>query len=815
LSPLRGTRRKIAFGARWLVLILLVLAMTEPRWLGTTQRQHILVAVDRSHSVGDAAVEVARKFAESANFDGADVGWMAFGASGRIYATLEELMEASTDAVGTDRTDFGTAASLAAASFLPGRVRTLVLVTDGNNTEQSVDEDMLREHDIRVHTLPAVPPVRPEVLVREVSVPAHVRANEPISVNAVIQASVETTAQVDLFLNGVRIATRSAALRQGENKIQFQDRAGEGKLLYYEVGIRPGTDTVSENNQAGAAAVSAGISQVLLVSDNPQAGRFLAWSLKQEGIPLSTRPAAGMPSTMSDLQNYDALIIDNVAASDLSREQMELARTYVRDFGGGFLMLGGDQAYGLGGYFRTPVEDVLPVRCDFQKEDETPSLALALVIDRSGSMSGEPLELAKAAAKASADLLTARDYISIIAFDNDTHPVVQLQAAGSGSLGSQIASITAEGGTNMAPAMEEALRQLLPSTAKLKHVILLTDGVSQEGPFYELAQQMVANNITVSTVAAGGGADRALLSQIAQWGGGRYYETNDVSSIPQIFTKETMTASKSAIQEFPFMAKPVRAVDFLEGVPWSEAPFLLGYVRTRSKPTAELWLLTERGDPLLATWRFGLGTAAAFTSDARNRWAVEWIRWSGFGKFWGQLLRKIGRPASLGLAEVDVRDTPEGAEFTVSALDPVEGFLGEVEVSAHIVSPLGESQEIALEKQMPGQWAASFVTPDRGVYSGQVVLKKKGEPVETRFFTVTRGFSPEYLLKEPDHSFLSALSSATGGVFSPDPATIFLNPDRSAAVEHELWPWLVLLASLVLVSDTGLRRWPENSRSQP
>src|SRR5690606_29975009 len=137
-----------------------------------------------------------------------------------------------------------------------------------------------------------------------------------------------------------------------------------------EVGIRPGTDTVSENNQAGAAAVSAGISQVLLVSDNPQAGRFLAWSLKQEGIPLSTRPAAGMPSTMSDLQNYDALIIDNVAASDLSREQMELARTYVRDFGGGFLMLGGDQAYGLGGYFRTPVEDVLPVRCDFQKEDE-------------------------------------------------------------------------------------------------------------------------------------------------------------------------------------------------------------------------------------------------------------------------------------------------------------------------------------------------------------------------------------------------------------------------------------------------------------
>ena len=811
IAPLRGTRRTVSLVARCAIVALLALALAEPRWQSSTKQEEVLLMVDQSLSVDRVGVETAEKFATDANFAGADTAWVSFGGSGRIFRNLEDLKKADREAINPRETRLDTALALASASFRPGRVKTVVLFSDGVSTSGEASAEALRAQGVRVHVVPVAPPDRPEVLVREVRVPTTVRTQEPLQIEATIQSTRTGPAEVYLFRNGVRIASRHIERVVGKNDIQFEDRASNEKLLHYEVGVRAAEDTISENNQTGAATISQGASRVLLLTDRPESARYLEWALRQEGIELSVRPGEGTPTQMSDLQNFDAVIIDNIPASALSRAQMDLLHAYVRDFGGGLLMLGGDQAYGLGGYFRTPVEDVLPVRCDFQKEEETPSLALALVIDRSGSMSGDKMELAKAAAKASADLLGPQDYISVVAFDHDVYPVVPLQPAGNtAGIAGEIASITANGGTNIAPGMEEALRQLSGSTAKLKHVILLTDGQSQPGPFYELATQMGQNNITVSTVAVGEGADTELLSQIAQWGNGRYYETSDPSSIPQIFTKETMTASKSAIQEFPFLAKPVRAVDFLEGVPWGETPFLLGYVRTKAKPTSETWLVTERGDPLLTTWRFGLGTTAAFTSDARNRWAVEWLRWNGFGKFWAQLLRKVSRQASMGLAEVNASERDGKVAITVDAVDPEQGFPSNTTGTVRVAGPDGQVQTVELDKVLPGRWQATFPAPERGIYSGQVLLEKDGTPLDAKFFTVSRGFSQEFLLDPLNKKGLEALTSGTGGEMSPDPKTVFLKKDRHAGIERELWPWLALLAVLGFLVDVGIRRWPEH-----
>jgi len=810
ISPLRGRRKLASAIVRCVVIVLLVLALSEPRWLGETAREQVILMVDRSRSIGDHALERARQFAAAADFDGADVSWIVFGGTGKIAPDLEALEEIPDADIQPDQTRLDTAFGLTSAGFRTDRVRTAVLFSDGNPTAGSAAADDLQARDIRLHTVAITPPEQPEVLVREVNAPQSVRANEPLRIQSVIQSSVEGEATVDLFRNGVRVGSRKVMLEKGPTPVEFEDRSGSEKLLFYEVGVQPPEDTIAENNQAGVAVISEGASKALLLTDRPESGRYLQWALRQEGMELDIRPGEGTPTQMSDLQNYDAVILANVPASALSQEQMELLRSYVRDFGGGLVMLGGDQAYGLGGYYRTPIEDVLPVRCDFQKEDETPSLALSLVIDRSGSMSGEKVELAKAAAKASADLLSPRDYISVIAFDSDTYPVVPVQpATNPAGVAAQIASIQASGGTNMAPAMEEALRQLSTSPAKLKHVIILTDGVSTPGPFYELASEMARNGITASTVGVGSSTDSDLLSQIARWGNGRYYETADPRNIPQIFTKETMTASKSAIQEFPFLAKPVRAVDFLEGVPWDTAPFLLGYVRTRAKPTSETWLLSERGDPVLSTWRFGLGTAAAFTSDARNRWAVEWLRWPGFGKFWSQLLRRVSRPASLGLSEIELQDLGDEVKLTIDALDPEQGFLAEADSSLQLVGPDGNPESRPLRKTAPGRWEGSFPADSKGVYSGQVKFERDGEPLDTRFFTVARGFSREYLLEPPNEKLLADLAEATGGTVDPDPGTVFLEGDRTASVEYSLWPWLALLALIGFVTDVGIRRWPD------
>ena len=810
IAPLRGKRRLAAFLTRAAIVAIVIFALAEPRWRARTDRQEVFFVVDRSLSLDDAALAAAEAFVAGADLAGAETAWLGFGGRGEVAPSLEALKATDRERINPRETRIDTALSLAAASFRPGRVKTVVLFSDGVATGGEVDPAALKANDIRVQAVPVAPPDRPEVLVREVTAPAVVRVDEPLSVEAVIQSTRAGPAEVDLFRNGVRVATRRMERTVGANHVRFEQRAGRDKLLHYEVGVRAAEDTLSENNQAGTAVISEGASRVLLLTDRPDSARYLEWALRQEGIGLSVRPGEGCPTEMSDLQNFDAVIFDNLAASALSRTQMELFSIYVSDFGGGFLMLGGDQAYGLGGYFRTPIEAILPVSCDFQKEEETPSLALVLVIDRSGSMAGENIELAKAAAKASADLLGPRDYISVIAFDGAPYLIVPLQPAGnSGSVAAGIASITADGGTNLAPAMEEALRQLSGNSAKLKHVILLTDGMSQDGPFYELTTQMARNGITVSSVGMGSGADGNLLSQIAQWGNGRYYEAIDPATVPQIFTKETMTASKSAIQEFPFLAKPIRAVDFLEGIEWSNTPFLLGYVRTKPKPTSETWLLSERGDPLLTTWRFGLGTAAAFTSDARNRWAVEWLRWPGFGKFWGQLLRRISRPASLGFSELAVEERDGAVQVTVDALDPQQGFPAGVEASIRLADPKGGVRALPMEKSVPGRWIARFQTAQPGIYSGQMQLNQPDGPLDSRFFTVTRGFSREFLLEPPDTQFLGALARETGGRLSPDPATLFRDEERTAAREWELWPWLALSALLLFVGDVGLRRWPQ------
>jgi len=811
LAPLQGARRLTACVMRMLVFSFIVLALAEPRWRGATRQQQVILMVDQSLSVGDGALKAAERFVGTADFGEASTAWVSFAGQTRIWPDLEALKAGDENLLVRDETRLDRALALASASFDAGVVKTLVLFSDGVSTGNQPESKTLSDLGIRLHTVPITAEEKPEVLVREVLAPASVREGEPLAIEAVIQSSISGSATIDLFRNGVRIASRPQELRKGANTVRFDDRTEKEKLLYYEVGVRSAEDTIAENNQTGVAVVSEGVSRVMLLTDRPDSARYLEWALRQEGIELSVRPMQAAPTQMSDLQNFDVVIMDNIPASALSRAQMNILHSYVSDFGGGLLMLGGDQAYGLGGYFRTPIEDVLPVSCDFQKEEEAPTLALTLVIDRSGSMSGENIELAKAAAKASVDLLSRRDYVSVIAFDNEVYPVVPLQSAqNASSISGEIAAITADGGTNMAPAMEEALRQLLTNSAKLKHVILLTDGMSQEGPFAELSAEMARNGITISTVGMGAGADSNLLSQIAEWGGGRYYEAVDPSTVPQIFTKETMTASKSAIQEFPFLAKPVRAVDFLEGVNWASAPFLLGYVRTKLKPTAETWLMTERGDPLLTTWRYGLGTTAAFTSDARNRWAVEWLRWPGFGKFWGQLLRRLSRPTSLGLSEVQLQETAGKAMLTVDVLGTDQGFPVQAEVSARIAGPSGVAESIVLNKQLPGRWQAEFPVSERGVYSGQIQVKEGDSLLDTRFFTLSRGFSREYLMEPTDKNELEALATQTGGVISPDPLTVFKDDQRSAVREHPLWPWLALAALLLFVVDVAVRRWPDS-----
>lgn len=811
-------RLRASLIVRCVIFALLVLALSDPRWQALTEEIQVIWLVDASRSVDGEAVKKAADLYKAGGAHGAKESWIAFGGRGLTVNAVEGLSEVSREAVNDRETDLAGALKLAEASFAPGKVKTVALVTDGIETlgDAGALVEQLKRADIRIYSFAAAPPDNPEVLVRAVNAPRQVRAEEPFRVDVEVSSNRETTADVAVFRNGVKVAARSERLQQGTSRFEFtQVLRGDERMAEISAEVKGGTDTIADNNRSSAIVQTEGLSKVLVLADKPDQVRFLAWALKQEGILLDARPAAGAPLALADLQNYDLVILDNVPATSLSREQMALMAAWVRDFGGGLLMTGGDQAFGLGGYYRTPVEEILPVRCDFEKENETPSLGIVFVIDRSGSMSGEKIEMAKEAAKASLELLSSRDYAGVVAFDNEAFWVAELQsAADKGGIAQRISSIQEGGGTNLAPGMELALQALRSSPAKLRHAILLTDGVSTPGPFYELATQMAGEKITVSTVAVGGDADTQLLQQIANWGSGRFYLAEDPRTAPQIFAKETMTASKSAIQEAPFVPISIRPADFLAGVSFENAPFLLGYVTTRPKPTAEVWLGTEKNEPLLATWRYGLGQAGAWTSDARNRWAVEWLRWEGFGKFWAQLVRKLSRPAAVRKFPVSIER--EGGEFVLraDAVDALGRFAGGIEGEAVVSAPDGSGAKIALKKIAPGRFEARWLAAMTGAYHVQVTFTKSGEVVDRQALSATAGYPAEFLPAAPNVYLLGALANETGGALNPSPSALW-EDKRRAMEDRELWPWLAALALLLFVGDVALKRWPRPARTAP
>ncbi len=545
-------RRGLSFGLRVATVLFVVLALADPRWLGTTTRQHVVWLIDASRSTDGAALAQAQSLisqvGEAENAPDSQ-SYVLFGQEAQTLGGTEDLAKASL-AQGQDMaTDLAGALGFAEASFPSGHVKTVVVVSDGLSTagDVSATAAQLAEAGTKVHTVLVEPERQAEVLVRRVEAPRQVAEDEPFRLTAEIFATEAGETEVDLFRNGTRIGTKKIELKPGLNRFETTQKVGREKLNEFSVAVRPaeGGDAQVGNNQASAIVQSEGKSKALLIADKPEAARYLSLALRQEGVLLDVRPPVGMPTQMSDLQNYDLVIFDNVSATSLQPMQMELLASYVRDFGGGFLMLGGDQSFGLGGYYETPIEDILPVRSDFEKERENPSLGLVLVMDKSGSMSGLKVEMAKEAAKAAVELLGPQDFAGVVAFDGEAFWAAELSSARDKyAILQRISAIMAGGGTNIEPALEMAYSQLSVSPAKLKHVILLTDGVSTPGRFYEVTTQMAQDRITVSTVALGTDADQRLLEQIARWGNGRYYFTDNPQSVPQIFTRETMTAAK-------------------------------------------------------------------------------------------------------------------------------------------------------------------------------------------------------------------------------------------------------------------------------
>ena len=821
LSDFPIRQRLISALVRSAILVLLVFSCAGLTWLRSTSERFVLFVVDQSQSVGELGQNAIRDFLQRAREASgqqksavltfaAEPGPFEPGLDREWTAVTGETSQPQVNSTGQMKdlgTDLAAAIEAAAAYIPPGYVSDLVLLSDGRPTRGDMLQAALKAK-VPISTIPLPSRTEPEVQVSSVSVPSQVREGEPFFVDVTVDSNHDDEGLIEVYRGDHKVVSETRSLKKGENKFRFQQSIERERLVEYTVRISGlKQDTLLDNNRESGLVYTAGKPRVLIIESDPNLIRDLAYALEQEEIQADIRPPQGMPESLADLQNYELVILSNVPATSLSNRQMEVMRTYVQELGGGLIMLGGEQSFGLGGYYKTVIEEILPVRSDFEKEKEKPSLAMALVIDKSGSMGGEKLEMAKTAARSAVEVLGNNDKVCVIAFDGEPYVVSEMQSAsGKSKISDEISRIDVGGGTVMYPAMEQGFEILQQTSAKLKHVILLTDGVSAPGDFEALSQQMAAMKMTVSTVAMGSDCDNQLLEQIAKDGKGRYYLSEDPSQIPQIFAKETITASKAAIDEQPFLPQVIRRSRALDDLDFDSAPFLLGCVMTRPKPTCELILATEKGDPLLAWWRYGLGMTAAFTSDAKARWSAEWLTWPGYGKFWTQLIRHLMRKSEAQGLVVQTTRRSEKTEISVDAVDPTGRYLNQANVELTVIDPRLGTTKLTLPQTAPGRYVQQFESSRNGAYHLELTVKQGDKVVARQSRGLTIGYNEELRLKPTDEDALQRLAVYSGGQFRPEPSELFGPTERSVSRPLPLWPYLIELAAMLFVLDVALRR---------
>ncbi len=819
-----GQRKRWLLMVRALGVILLLTALAGPAKVVTSTRRAVVIALDHSQSLGEeglkSAVEKARALRKTLPGD-AEVSFTSFGDETRLLSdadlndgnlvSLKEAMEKHGA-----QSNYASALEFARALFPAGTARHVVFIGDGHETRGSLlsAARAAAMADVQLHVMPVAGPRKPDVRVRQVT-PAQSRIHEgaALKLTVDVESTMDGAGVLKLFENGVEVERRNLMVKSGAAQQEVFVRHPNSRNIYKYRAVLEGFagDSIASNNEGLTLVDVRGRLRLLYIEGDAAEAQYLAQAMEKEGILLDLRAPGSIPTTPQELSGYDGVILSDVPAHKIGENVMVAIRDYVDKLGGGFIMLGGPNSFGVGGYFRTPIEEILPVRLKSPDEEEKQSSALALVIDRSGSMSGEKLEMAKSASIATAEVLTRNDYIGVWAFDSESHVVVPMtRLTSSAAVAGQISGVTSGGGTNMYPGMTDARNALQRVKAKIKHMLILTDGETAGSGYEALASQCRSEGITISTVGIGGAVRMPFLQAVASLGGGQSYSTMEASAIMRIFTQDTLMHTGRMIREEAFEPKLAERHPMLAGWEKFEPPPLLGYVKTLRKSTAQVPLVTDLGDPLLAHWRFGLGKVTAFTSDAKSRWASLWIsRWSGYGQFWSQVLRETARPPQG--QNMDLRAEMDGdeARVTVDALVDAGTRGNNERVSAEVFfvsagslgAPLKPVQTLALRQSGPGLYEGGFKPDQAGVY---LVRAQSGAQMVTAGLVHNPG--SEASLGTVNEKLLREVCTIAGGKYLDADYKLDLGSAKASRYV-ELWPYLVMAMLLLFLVDIAVRRW--------
>ncbi len=819
IAEMPHIRRRIVFITRLALIISLVFALSGFQLKLPADQVSVIYVVDRSLSISGANQEWALEYIRRSQEEKAtedQAGVVVFGRDAFLEESLtgDLRLDRFSSIIDSASTDIGQGIQLASAVFPENTIKRIVLVTDGNeNLGNAVEEaSMAAARGVEINILPYPRSDFPEVLISRVEAPGDVAMGAPFALKVMVESNQPAEGILNIFRNEELIAREEVVLEEGQNLFTITQRMEEPDNYLFRATIESPQDHFAHNNHGETMTIIKGKPRILYLSSNEQQAGNLDRALKIQNFIVDTGTAEDLPGSLSQLSRYKGLIFDNINGLQLSPTQLQMIENFVKDVGGGFVMVGGPESFGAGGYHLSPVERILPVDMDVRKRKSLPSVALVLCIDKSGSMSErtgnvEKMALAREAAIATVNLLEPRDLIGVIGFDYASKWVSKLQpATNKRQIISDIASLRAGGGTHIYPALDAAYQALKESDAMVRHVIVLTDGRSAPGDFLNLARQMSTDKITISTIGVGRDSDLPFLENLASWGQGRFYYADDATALPRIFVREIILTGRSPIVEEVFDPVETGTAPFLSGIDTANLPPLTGYVVTTPRPMANTVLKTHQDDPLLAYWRIGLGKSVAFTSDNGLRWAMEWARWEDYSRFWSQLVRWI--VPDLSRDDFMVRSVIESGrgQVVVEAIAPDGEPVNFLDLSVRVVSPSGKSGTLPLSQTGSGRYEADFEAGEVGTYMLNTFNNTDGSAPQGNLQTVTLSYSPEYRDFSTNRYLLEKIASATGGSVIDTQWDVFRKTGQVAYHSRPTWRELLLLILLLFPLDIALRR---------
>lgn len=838
--PARLGRRQ-PFGSaivwlRLLTLALLVVALAGPILVQAAPGAPTIFVLDQSNSISPATAEGANRWVTQALQQGGDKNTAAivtFGASPRLVepagnagAMANNWEQAASGGIDGQTTDLASALALSRA--LPvGDGRRIVVLSDGaENSGQAIQQaDQAAQDGVPIDVVPLGGVNPNDLRVDSVSGPGTVWQGDTVTVLANVWSGMAESATLTLTIDGKTAVQRSVTLQTGGNAVTFTaPKLAPGfHAMQVAVSGPAASDPIPQNDTGNLSLVVRDQPSVLLVEPQGADGTRIAGALTQQGARVTTTTPDRLPGKASDLAGYDTIVLDNVPAWSISTTQQNALVDRTKN-GGGLLVLGGTASYGPGSYAGTPLESALPVTVRVTQGTQRPRVALLLIMDKSGSMSYgsggsdvSKIDMAKEAVREAAQALSPGDQVGVIAFNDQPQWVLPMTTlTGQNDLqkiNASLDQLSADGGTEIYPALQVGYDTMRNVPADVRHIILITDGKSQSGStdsYLRLIKDTGNDQITLSTIAIGDDADTQLLQQLANTGGGQYHFAVKSEDIPKFTIQEVKSAGSQSILRGAFTPIQVNPSPMLDGFTPQQLPKLDGYDFVQTKPDAQAILNSDRQDPVLAKWQFGLGRVVSWTADNGSDLASQWGTWSGYGQFWGNVLRwSLPDPTNGEIKVSAARDGPNVA-LTFDSTTSDGEVIDLAGSTAQVVSSTGAVvTQTRLSPDQPGQYTVRIPHLANGAYqvtvtnaAGQVVGGVAGFAVPP---------SPEWRPDPNGPGLLKAIANRTGGRVlssdSPPPADLFLNQGTHARTDHVLsvWAYPVGAAITLLVLELALR----------